>query len=358
MSSQIIHDIFNEKLDKHYKRIGSGRNTFICGQKIPYSNINIYDSTEILKKANDLYDYTLENCGMHIEYNVNGKIKIEYFHNNGVKEGIYKEYDFYGNLIREHNYVNNKLNGITRHYKPTGELTIEVTYKEDKIHGIYNEYNINSGYIFRRYNYNEGEKEGEYIEEKTDYIINGIYENNTIVEMICTNKTTGIIIEKRYKHINYNENNLICGETHYESGKIKEIYYMHLNCNHDKYIKYYESGQKHIECTYYNNTYRNDYIVYHESGRLQKYTKFDSNIGALIESISYYDHDVNNISEKKSGKTYQFFKDDGILHKFEYSDSPNIVIKYSIESHYYEQNKQTHKEILRNFALDLLKSLE
>ena len=50
--SQIIHDIFNEKLDKHYKRIGSGRNTFICGQKIPYSDINIYDSIEILKKAN------------------------------------------------------------------------------------------------------------------------------------------------------------------------------------------------------------------------------------------------------------------------------------------------------------------
>ena len=261
--NNIVHDIFNEKLDKHYKRIGSGRSTFICGQTMVYTDIIIYDSIEILKKANNLYDYSIENCGLYTEYHYNGKLKMEYFQNNGIKEGLYKEYNYNGLLIKECDYVNGILNGIYKIYFTDGKLKIETTYKNNKIHGLYNDYSDTN--IYRRYYYNEGNKEGEFIEEGTNYIKKGIYETNRIVELVSINKNTNIINEKRYKHVNYNENNLICCETYYESGNIKEKYFMNLHNRHDKYCKYYESGQKEIECTYHYGTYTDSYYKYYES---------------------------------------------------------------------------------------------
>lgn len=354
--NNIVHDIFNGKLDKHYKRIGSGKKTFICGQTMVYTDIIIYDSIEILKKANNLYDYSIENCGLYTEYHYNGKLKMEYFHNNGIKEGLYKEYNYNGLLIKECNYVNGNLNGIYKTYFTDGKLQIETTYKNNKIHGEYIENYNNSNRIYIKCNFYEGIREGDFIEEQQNNIIKSIYEKNLIVELISINKNTNIINEKRYKHVNYNENNLICCETYYESGNIKEKYFMNLHNRHDKYCKYYESGQKQIECMYNNGHNIDDYYQYYESGRICQYSKYEFN--KIIENISYYDRDVNNIKSKQIDKKYEHYKDDGILDRFNYDNVPNISIKYLIESHYYEKNKETHKEILREFALKLLKSLE
>ena len=222
---------------------------------------------------------------------------------------------------------------------------------------MYTEYN-GGAFILRRYLFNEGKREGEFIEERKDYICKGIFENDRIVELINTNKNSNIIVEKKYKHPNYNENNLLCVETYYESGKIKEIYSTTIMNKHNKYIKYYESGQKETECVYINGTYTGEYYNYYASGRICQYTNYGTNKGIEIESIRYYDRDINNIYNKRNGKKFVNYGTDGLLNRFEYSESPNIVIKYSIESHYYEKNKEEHKKLLKEFALDLLKSLE
>jgi len=351
--NDIIQDIFNEKLDKHYKRIGSGKSTFICGQKLPNTDMYIYASIEILKKANKLHDYSIEQCGLHTEYHHDGKIKIEYFHNNGIKEGMYKEYLNLGKLSKECYYVNDILNGIFRIYDINGNIKIETTYKNNMIHGKYTEYYNNSTIICH---YNEGKKDGEFIREDTKTIEKGIYENNIIVELISTNKNTNIILEKRYKHLDYNENNLICIEIYYQSGNIKEKYYTKLEKKHDKYIKYYESGQIKLECMYTLDALTDKYYEYYESGRLCKYAEFISNIEK--NSIQYYDFDKNNIRSKRNNKKYEYYNNDGVLYIFDYNDTPNIYIKYSIESRYNNNNKESYKEILKEFALNLLQSLE
>jgi antitoxin component YwqK of YwqJK toxin-antitoxin module len=66
-------------------------------------------------------------CENRKTYYDNGFIFEEYFHNNGIIEGIYKKYYNNGNLQVECNYINNKINGI---------------YKEYDRNGIYKEYYI------------------------------------------------------------------------------------------------------------------------------------------------------------------------------------------------------------------------
>lgn len=40
------------------------------------------------------------------------QLKMEYFQNNGIKEGLCRKYYYNGNLQYEYNYIQNKKNGI------------------------------------------------------------------------------------------------------------------------------------------------------------------------------------------------------------------------------------------------------
>ena len=365
---QIVQDIYNEDKNKHYTRIGSGKSTYICGKKIPDSSEYImkYDSLEILNKVRNKFDYSQETCGIHTEYYDSGKIKIEYFQNNGVKEGVYREYNHREFLIKEYNYINGKLNGFYKEFNNDGNITLDMNYNENKRHGlckIYNYYSNCRVCNFDQYNYFDGKKHGEFILENDKCITKGIYDNAALIESITNDKITGIILEKKYKHPQYDENNLLCVETYYESGKLKEKYYETLQNKHGSYISYYESGQKEKEYIYHNSQYIDKCISYYESGRIKTYCvyKFDKSgkYTSKTEMIQYYDDDTeNNIIYKQNGKKIESYNSDKILQKFEYNDTPDILIKYSIESHYYQKNKEKHKEILREFALNLLKSLE
>ena len=53
---KIVKEITNITNTKQYKRVGSMKSTYICGQPIPSSFFDYYyDTPEILKKANGSY---------------------------------------------------------------------------------------------------------------------------------------------------------------------------------------------------------------------------------------------------------------------------------------------------------------
>jgi hypothetical protein len=86
----IIINITDINETNNYTRIGSGYNKFICGEKLPIIfNGILYNSIDILKKANGLYDYSKELNGLYTSYYINGTIKEEYYYINLKKNGLY-----------------------------------------------------------------------------------------------------------------------------------------------------------------------------------------------------------------------------------------------------------------------------
>jgi len=191
--NNIITNIFNDDINKSYERIGNNINKFICGKEFPkHYNCHFYESIEILKKANKMYNYKTETCGLHTEYYYNGKKKIEYFHNNNIKEGKYIEYTNTGKLSLECYYVNNKLHGLYRQYDSNGNIHIETTYNDGKINGLYTEiWNQNQ---INRFTYVNDIKHGEYFYDYHDHIVKGLYENGKIISRQSIEKRTNIIL--------------------------------------------------------------------------------------------------------------------------------------------------------------------
>lgn len=88
----------------------------------------------------------MQNCGIVKIYHKNNcnsyvcecnelegiQLKLEYFQNNGSKEGVYKEYYLNKNLNIECNFIDNKLNGIMKKYFPDGTLWLEYDYIDNK----------------------------------------------------------------------------------------------------------------------------------------------------------------------------------------------------------------------------------
>ena len=66
------------------------------------------------------------------KYHLNGKLKEEYFENNGKKEGLYKSYWSNGQLYNEVNYIGGKMNGIYNTYYHNGEKRISSICVNDK----------------------------------------------------------------------------------------------------------------------------------------------------------------------------------------------------------------------------------
>lgn len=117
-------------------------------------------------------------------FQLNGKLKHEYYVCGGIMEGPYREYDKDGNLYIECNYLNGKIegefvvyfrdncvksiyvNGIKHGtetvYYDDGTVHTKCTYVDGKEHGLYTEY-YKSGNIMKEFMYVNGEKEGVYI---------------------------------------------------------------------------------------------------------------------------------------------------------------------------------------------------
>ena len=83
---KIVKNINNIANTKTYKRLGSGTQTFIIGKIIPQILYGYYyDSIDILLKANNLYDYSKDTCGIFTSYYISGDLKEEYFQINKIK---------------------------------------------------------------------------------------------------------------------------------------------------------------------------------------------------------------------------------------------------------------------------------
>jgi len=331
--NNIITNIFNDDINKSYERIGNNINKFICGKEFPKNyNYHFYESIEILKKANKMYNYKTETCGLHTEYYYNGNKKIEYFHNNNIKEGKYIEYTNTGKLSLECYYVNNKLHGLYRQYDSQNQIN--------------------------RFTYVNDIKHGEYFYDYHDHIVKGLYENGKIISRQSIEKRTNIITEKIYKDENYDSNNLLCNETYYKNGQLKEKYYVDSSNNkHGKYIMYFHDGQ--IQCiSYYDNGCNvNETTIYYENGKIYKYIKYDNEVkykknlslenynnGALKIKITH-NLDAKNIEVTENYDIY------GNLLNYECKNTHGIIFTFTLNNKNY---KSEYKNILELFAKKIL----
>ena len=143
--------------------------------------------------------------GEYISYHKNGAIHEKYYHNNGLKEGLYIKYYKYDNSIEEEiNYVNGMKHGIYKKYN--GKLDVIENYVMDKLDGlcIYNNFGRSSTEYRVEISYKNG-------------IIDGIY-------------------KKYYK---YKEGSGLHIECNFENGKYDGIY-----------KEYDKNGNLLIECIY------------------------------------------------------------------------------------------------------------
>lgn len=139
-----IIDMYNMlNPNQKYFRIGSQKNKYIMHTDTP-NPIYIFRSFDELKKYHNISDeINLNISGICRTYHAkrnSDKICEEYFHNNYIKEGVYKKYYENSKLEIEANYVNGILNGEYKKYLPNGKPHIEATYNNGNLHGIYKNY--------------------------------------------------------------------------------------------------------------------------------------------------------------------------------------------------------------------------
>lgn len=79
--------------------------------------------------------------GYFKEYEYNGRLLKEFYHTNGIIDGVYTEYYDNGKIIC--NYTNNKKNGEFKKYYPNEKIHIITHYKNDLLDGTYMVYNKN-----------------------------------------------------------------------------------------------------------------------------------------------------------------------------------------------------------------------
>ena len=131
----IIKDMYNI-LDptKKYFKIGSQKNKYRLGEV--KENINVFTSLDKLKQYYKISDeINLHVSGYCKTYYDKNKTQIheEFYHNDYIKEGIYKSYYKNGNIERESTYINGELNGISTEYKESGKIYFQHYYKNNKV---------------------------------------------------------------------------------------------------------------------------------------------------------------------------------------------------------------------------------
>jgi len=370
----IIQEITDINETTTYKRIRSARKKYICGNKIPDTySYNLYDTPEILKKAHKLYDYTkdLENCGILTDYYYSGHIKQKFFHNKGIKDGIY--YEYYENIYKNNNnnnnikiectYVNNILHGPYKKYYDNGKIEVVSNYNNNKVCGEYIYYpNKNDSTEYCKFFYIDNKKEGECIYEKNKSISTGKCKDNCIIELIEKDRLTNIILSQRY--IDKENPDLIVIEINYESGKIKQKYTVTKDEKiNGEFIEYFENGNISQYKQYFNHLIiTNKTIEYYENGNIKSHVIENTNDNTY-SYIMYYEN--QKISEKKIYDNnniilYEKYNSNGWLIQYKYVGDGNLlhINSYNAINYKIDEKYISNKESLKKFALNLLQSLE
>ena len=126
-----------------------------------------------LQEIDGVYYVDNEPCtGKFITYHDNGKIKMEAFFNDGMKDGETKIYFENGGLNEIRNYKNNEMNGIWLTFNMNGKKVSEASYKNGKKDGHWYVWNEEGNMLYELC-YKNGEKTGTW----KNYDENGLVVN-------------------------------------------------------------------------------------------------------------------------------------------------------------------------------------
>lgn len=118
-NNNIISDVGDLKIDEIYL----SEQIYYLSKERAYSEIPL-----------NLLSVIFQNgiCENRKTYYSNGLLKEEYFHNNGLIEGIYKKYGQNKKVYEECNYISGKINGIFTRYNSSGEIDSKYLYEDGK----------------------------------------------------------------------------------------------------------------------------------------------------------------------------------------------------------------------------------
>ncbi len=207
--------------------------------------------------------------GIHKEYYVNGKLKLETEYKDGKYNGIYKTYYESGSLKFDGNVKNGVYHGMGKKYYENGQISFIGNFKEGANDGLYKFFHESGELMhtctqqfkkegFTRKDCQQYSSTGEI--EKEYYALIYKQDKGTTLEKIFTNDH--LSIEKIY-----DENGTIIKEKAYTNdGKLKDG----INYN------YYDTGKVHYALNYKKGIRKGVSKEYYENGSLKKevsYTK-------------------------------------------------------------------------------------
>lgn len=358
---KIVEKITNLTDTKSYKRIGSGKMTFILDKEIPSQFYDcLYDSIDILKKVNKEkfpnYNYDkINDCGLCVDYYANGKKMREYYQINNLKQGPYKEYYVDGTIKIYCDYIDGKIEGLYLEYDQDGFLKKELQNKNGLLYGIckYYEKNQYQGYteISDEITYIEGYKNGDFtrIIKKNDNntIEKGNFLNNCKIESITTHNNN-IIINKRYAHPN--KDNVYIVEDYYDDNIIKRKYCITYNNNnvYENLVgidsKYYENGIIESIQNYDDKTA----ITFYKNGNI-KSEKQNNNEHYLIKcyyengKLMSLENDFNvkssneNLKQKTNIYILEKYNTHGVLITYTKKINHNTIFHYDCNNSFYDK---------------------
>lgn len=119
---------------KKYFKLGSKKNKYRINEG--KNNITVFTSLDKLKEHYQMPDeinlHVSAYCTTYYDKNQT-QLHEEYYHNDYIKEGLYKSYYENGNIKDESTYVNGEINGLSTLYKESGGIDFQHYYKNDKI---------------------------------------------------------------------------------------------------------------------------------------------------------------------------------------------------------------------------------
>ena len=326
--NNIVKYIIRHDDTKTYKKLGSGKMTFILDKELPQVfNEYLYDSIEILKKAKKLINNDIiNNSGVCTEYFENGKIRKNYFSINDMKQGIYKEYHPNGNLFISCSYIDNKFHGLYNKFNSNGQLLVELTFNNNVANGISKKYNYIGEFVkSEEYTYTNNILNGPYTILFRDIITIGIYENNLIIESVTTENN--IIIEKIYKNpddIGY------IYEQYYNTYQLKEKSIFTYENNDKKFInivKYYQNGNIYI----HKNLKDNTEISYFQNGNLQSKSFYENDDRITISYFENGNIKIKNIVNNNYSID-EIYNNNNVLIEYKYIQAGDIIFQYYIKN--------------------------
>ncbi len=192
--------------------------------------IEYFSDQKTIRNKGTLKDYKKE--GKWEKYYANGIVREVVNYENDIRQGENSYYYNNGNLFYKINYENGQASGEYRSYdEHTKELIIKTVMLNGKFHGSFQE-NYESGKIYRKGNFNKGDKIGnwQYYFENGILKMEGFYENNKRIGLWKRYNEKGILIaeiqfedgKREGESIFYNEDGTIRETKSYKKDKLIE----------------------------------------------------------------------------------------------------------------------------------------